>query len=210
MSLPQALASRLRGKRLAIFDFDGTLVDSAPLHARAFAEVLAPLGVAVDYARIAGLRTDAAMRHALAAAGIAVDAARLEALVRAKQARGRALIAEELRALPAAAALLARLRGAVRLALVTSGSRATVRLALGRLGWDDWFDPFVCGDDVREAKPHPEGFRRALALAGVAAAEAIVFEDSPVGFAAAEAAGLAWIDARDLPRLMAQEASLGD
>ena len=59
----------LQGKRLLIFDFDGTVADTSPLHAAAFAQVLAPLGIAVDYPAIAGLKTLDAMRKCLAAGG---------------------------------------------------------------------------------------------------------------------------------------------
>ncbi len=198
------IARMVAGKSLVIFDFDGTLADSSPLHARAFAQVLAPLGVAVDYPRIMGMRTDAAMRQCLAEAGLDPDDDRIAALVAAKQALGRKLIARELRAFAQADALVRALRGQVRLALVSSGSRATVVPAAAQLGYAGWFDPLICGDDVAQAKPDPQGFLMALAQAGVAAHQALVLEDSPAGFAAALAAGIGCVDVSDWdrPRLM--------
>ena len=59
---------RLDGKRLLIFDFDGTLADTSPLHARAFVETLEPLGVPVYYPALAGLKTRDAIEKALRSA----------------------------------------------------------------------------------------------------------------------------------------------
>jgi sugar-phosphatase len=80
--------------------------------------------------------------------------------------------------------------------MATSGSRGTVELALARIGYSDWFSPFVCADDLHHAKPHPEAFLTVLERAGVKPGQALVFEDSHSGFAAAAAAGIACVDAR--------------
>ena len=55
----------LAGKTALIFDFDGTIAETTPLHARAFEETLAPLGVAADYPSIAGLKTQEAIVRCL-------------------------------------------------------------------------------------------------------------------------------------------------
>jgi len=183
---------------LLIFDFDGTLADTTPLHAAAFADVLRPLRVPVDYHAIAGLRTIDAIRHLLASAQVECEDGEVEALVAAKQQAVRGMIRADLRPLPGVDGFLRRARGKWRMALVTSGSRRTVSLALEALGYTDWFAPVVCSEDVDAAKPDPEGFLRALALAASPAREAIVFEDSTAGIAAALAAG---IDAIDVTRV---------
>lgn len=190
---------KLQGKRLLIFDFDGTVADTTPLHAAAFTEVLAPLGVAVDYPRIAGLKTLDAMRQCLNGVGRILDDAELGALVAAKQQRARQMIGEALKPLPGVDELLRWARPRYRLAMVTSGSRGTVDLALEKLGYTGWFDPLVCADDMARAKPDPEGFLQVLRITGVPAEEALVFEDSQAGFKAAEAADLDFVDARQNP-----------
>ena len=182
------------GRRLLIFDFDGTIADTTPLHAAAFEQVLRPLGVAVDYHAIAGLRTSDAITQLLASAGVVRDAAALQALVAAKQSAVRTMIATSLQPLPGADRFLRRAREHRVMALVTSGSRGTVGLALEALGYTGWFLPVVCSEDVTRAKPDPEGFLRALALTGVPAGEAVVFEDSSAGMAAAMAASIDVID----------------
>lgn len=189
----------LQGKRLLIFDFDGTVADTTPLHAAAFTEVLAPLGVAVDYPRIAGLKTLDAMRQCLNGVGRILDDAELAALVAAKQQRARQMIGEALKPLPGVDEFLRWARPRYRLAMVTSGSRGTVNLALEKLGYTGWFDPLVCADDMARAKPDPEGFLQVLRMTGVPVEEALVFEDSQAGFRAAEAADLDFVDARQNP-----------
>lgn len=198
----------LQGKRLLIFDFDGTVADTTPLHAAAFAQVLAPLGVAVDYPSIAGMKTLDAMRQCLNKVGRILDDAELAALVAAKQQRARQMIGEALLPLPGVDEFLRWARQRYRLAMVTSGSRGTVNLALEKLGYTGWFDPLVCADDMARAKPDPEGFLQVLRMTGVLAEEALVFEDSQAGFRAAEAADLDFVDARQNPwQVLGEKAS---
>lgn len=198
------LATALAGKTLLIFDFDGTIADSSPLHEQAFRTVLEPLGVAVDYPRIAGRSTADAIRACFEQAGWPVPvAAELGVLAARKQALGRELIRDRLQPLPAADALLRWARGRFRLALVTSGSRATIELSIERLGYSGWFDPLITADDVATAKPEPEGFLLALRESGVEPAQALIFEDSETGFAAARRSGVDYVDARRLGEMMA-------
>lgn len=197
------LAALLEGRRLLIFDFDGTIADSSPLHEAAFKAVLEPLGVAVDYPRLAGRATRDAVRVSYALSGFAEpDNALVEALTARKQALGRELIAAQLAALPAAAALLDWARRDYPLALVSSGSRATIELSLDRLGMVDWFAPVITADEMTRAKPDPQGFLMALDHAGVEPDQALVFEDAESGFEAARRAGIEWVDARELGRMM--------
>jgi beta-phosphoglucomutase len=189
-------AEVLRGKRLLIFDFDGTVADTTPLHAAAFSQVLAPLDISVDYSCIAGLKTLDAMRQCLNGAGRTLDETSLAALVTAKQQCVRRMIDQALQPLPGVHAFLRWARPRYKLAMVTSGSRGTVGLALEKLGYSGWFNPLICADDVEAAKPAPEGFLVALQLTGVAAGEALVFEDSEAGFQAAAQAGLDYVDVR--------------
>jgi HAD superfamily hydrolase (TIGR01509 family) len=190
------LADALRGKRLLIFDFDGTVADTTPLHAAAFSEVLATLNIEVDYCRIAGLKTLDAMRQCLHEAGRVLDESALTALVIAKQQFVRQMIGHSLQPLPGVDSFLRWARPRYRLAMVTSGSRSTVSLALKQLGYTGWFDPLICADDVQQSKPDPEGFLAVIALTGVSANEALIFEDSVAGFAAANSAKIDYSDVR--------------
>jgi HAD superfamily hydrolase (TIGR01509 family) len=185
-----ALASLLSRKRLLIFDFDGTLVDSSPLHARAFAEVFAPHGVEIDYPRIAGMTTESAVDRVAAEAGLALDEAGRTRLVGAKRRRGLELIEQELAAIPGAPEFVRAAAARFRLALCTSGSRRSVEAALARVGLAGAFDPMITADDVTCGKPDPEAFLLTLERAGAAAGDALIFEDADSGIEAAAAAGI--------------------
>ncbi len=80
----------------------------------------------------------------------------------------------------------------LRLAIASSSSRSWVEPHLTRLGLLERFQLIVCGDDVPpgRTKPHPDIYLKALDLLQIHAEQAIVFEDSPNGVAAANAAGI--------------------
>ena len=198
MTESETLGALLADRKLLIFDFDGTVADTSPLHAAAFEKVLAPLGVRVDYPKVAGMRTADAMQVLLQSQSIRLSASELVALVQEKQRIVRSLIRHGLSPLGGVDDFLRWAKSRYRLSLASSGSRETVALALKALGYEGWFEPVVCGDDVVRAKPAPDAFLQVLAITGMAAHEALVLEDSPVGFAAAEAAGIAWCDAREV------------
>jgi len=93
---------------------------------------------------------------------------------------------------PGVAALLDAAQAAgLRQAITTTTSRSNVDALLGvHLGprWRDRFAVVVCGEDVRDKKPHPEVFHVALEALGLGPLEAVALEDSPGGVAAACAA----------------------
>lgn len=188
----------LRGKRLLIFDFDGTVADTTPLHAEAFHHVLSPQGIAVDYGRIAGLKTKDAIRQCGLEANMQWDEGRIDSLARLKQDHVRRAIGKGLRPLPGVDGFLHTVRGQFKLAMVTSGSRGTIDLSLKMLGYCGFFDPVICAEDVINAKPAPDGFLKCLEATKVESVEALVFEDSQAGFASARAAGIDVMDARRL------------
>ena len=184
------LADLLRRKRLLIFDFDGTIVDSSPLHARAFNEAFAAEGVAVDYSTIAGLTTDAAIDKVAAGAGLQLDAARRSFLIADKRSRALRLIEAELKPIDGSLEFLRRAAALYPMALCTSGSRPTIEVALRQMGLSGTFDPVITAGDVTRGKPDPEGFLKAAAERGISPADALVFEDAASGLAAARAAGM--------------------
>ena len=187
------LAAQLAGKALLIFDLDGTLADSTPIHARAFREAFAPLDVVPDYATIAGMTTDAAVEKVLADAGVAVSAERRKALVDDKRSRSLTLLGSELVAIDGSVEFVRRAHRRYRLALCSSGSRPAVERSVALLGLAGLFDPVVTAGDIARGKPDPEGFLKVLDKTGVAPADALVFEDADSGLEAARQAGIAVI-----------------
>jgi len=187
---------RLQGKQLLIFDFDGTVADTSPLHARAFNKVLEPYGITVDYSSIAGLSTRDALRLIFANSARILSDTVVDSLVSAKQRTVRAMIGRELVPLPGVDSFLRAVRTHFVLAMASSGSSLTVGLALEKLGYCGLFNPLLCADDVKCAKPDPEIFRKILDLTKIPAAAAMVFEDSDAGLTAANLAGIDSYDVR--------------
>ena len=174
-----------------LFDFDGTLVDSGPLHAEAFYDVLRQERPALlssfSYEPLKGLLTSDAFRRL----GI-VDETEVRRLSVEKQTRYRDFVNDgRLSALPGARELLRESASeGHRLFLVTSGSGPTVRAALTALDFLDVFEGIVSADDVKMGKPSPDPFLLCLQRHGLAKLESIVFEDAESGVIAARAANL--------------------
>ncbi len=192
----------MSGLAAAIFDVDGTLVDSERDGHRvafnlAFEEFDLPYRWDVEeYGEL--LRITGGQRridHYLADQG--VDEEERNRLAPALHARKTEILNElveqgRVEVRPGAARLLDELAQAdVSLAVATTGSRGWVERLLKRLLPDVSFGVIVTGDDVSERKPDPEAFTIALERLGKPAEEVVVVEDSDNGVEAAVAAGLA-------------------
>ena len=182
------LAELLSRKRLLIFDLDGTLVDSSPLHARAFQETFARHGVSVDYNSIAGMTTAAAVDKLTA--GLALDEGERSRLVGEKRDRALRMLETELSPIEGAVDFVRAARSRFALALCTSASRRGAETSLARVGLEGCFDPVITAEDVTRGKPDPEPFLKALSVRSAEPSEALVFEDADSGLAAAAAAGI--------------------
>lgn len=172
-----------------LFDLDGTLIDSDPIHVAVFIDFLAGYGVpmgAEEYERRLHGRLNADIF-----AEILPDEDPHE-MSAAKEAeyRRRLDLMDQPPAIPGAAALIdrARARG-WKLAVVTNAPRENAPAALAAVGLADRFDTIVTADDVPRGKPHPDPYLLAMRRLGVPPEACIVFEDSPSGLAAARAAG---------------------
>ena len=176
--------------RALLFDFDGLLLDTEGPSYRAWAEVYErhghelPLGTwAAAIGTIDGFDP---VRH-LDGLGVTLD----EAAQEARRRRDLDLCdLEELR--PGVAELLAEAdRRGLRTAIVSSSDEGWIARHLDRHDLLDRFDAIVCANgDAARAKPRPALYLEALERVGVRAEEAVAFEDSPNGAAAAKAAGI--------------------
>ncbi len=175
---------------LVIFDLDGVLVDSEWLLATVWStmlqdhNILIPPDVLIE--RFAG-KTDGSMADVIARETGTIPASAMLDFVRDA---ARAALSSELKPVPGAAELLAALPYASCVCSNSASDRVrrslTVTDLIGR--FDD--ARLFSADQVARAKPHPDLHLHALSETGVAAADAVVIEDSPTGI---EAAGLAGI-----------------
>jgi HAD superfamily hydrolase (TIGR01549 family) len=168
-----------------LFDWDGTLVNTAEASYRCYEKLFGSYGIAFD--RDAFRRTYSPNWHlTYSALGLAED--------RWAEADARWLehyCEEEVVLIEGARDALLRVRRAgLRAGIVTSGDRVRVGRELDDLGVASLFEVVVCAEDVVYRKPHPEALLLALDKLGVGAAEAVYVGDSPEDVQMARAAGV--------------------
>jgi pyrophosphatase PpaX len=174
----------------ALFDLDGTLLDSVELILASYRHALAHHGLPPqpDEVVLAGLGIplEAQFRRWVDAPAL------VDALIDTYRAHNFAMHDAMARAYPGVADVVRELRAlGTKLAVVTSKRREGTRRGLALLGLEAEFDVLVCSDDVRRAKPDPEPVLRALAdLGGVAPERAAFVGDSTHDMLAGRAAGV--------------------
>ena len=180
-----------------VFDFDGVLVDSEPLHLRAYQEVLEPFGLSLPrekyYASYLGY-DDAGVFTAVAAArDWPLDAGKLDALIEEKSRVFDALVAEWATAMSCIRARPNAWRGSPRTG--RSGSPLAPRALRSRpcsrsRGLDRYFQFIVAAGETPAGKPAPDPYRKAAALHRHPPEACVAIEDSRWGIESAKAAGL--------------------
>lgn len=175
------------------FDFDGTLVDSEPIHFAAWQQTLASWDqqlVLNDYLNLySGTSTQATAAHLIQSFHLPLQADELAAI---KTRRFLSLLPITMpTANPGAEAVLHQMQTlSLRCALVTGSRQQEIQPVLECFGWARYFDVIVTRDDVIQAKPSPEPYLKALSLLNVEAEQAVAVEDSPTGIRSARDAGL--------------------
>jgi beta-phosphoglucomutase len=181
-----------------LFDLDGTLVDTMPIHGRAYSDIFDALGYRFslgDYLAHVGPPARIAVREFAKAAGFKEVTDELVKRIHAdKKKRFGEILAREAPAVLPAAALLTRHRGEKAMALVSSGNRDGVQAILSRMGWGDMFDIVISGDDVEHGKPHHEPYSAGAKALGVPPSRCVAFEDTQAGLSSALGAGMYAVD----------------
>lgn len=178
--------------RAVLWDMDGTLLDSADYHWRAWRETLAVEGFELTrelFAESFGRRNDATLR---AYFGEEFPLSEVERIGAIKEARYRDMVRTcGVELLPGVGRWLARLKeDGWRQALASSASLLNVETILAGLNIADFFDAIVSAEDVQTGKPDPEVFLVAAVRVSARPSRCVVIEDAPAGIEGARLAGM--------------------
>jgi HAD superfamily hydrolase (TIGR01509 family) len=180
-----------------LFDFDGVLVDSEPVHLEAFRDVVRPLGITItdeDYAEhYLGLDDFGAFREMLSRAKHTVSGERLRQLVEQKNPAFMKRFASQVRVFDGAVDIVRRRAKLGPVAIVSGALRNEVDFGLEKMGVTDDVALIVAAEACKACKPDPEGYllaMRSLKARGTVPARVVVVEDSIAGVQAGKAAGL--------------------
>ena len=173
-----------------LFDCDGTIADSMPLHYIAWKKALAEWNCTFDerlFYSWGGTPVAEIVSMLNERQGLAMP---VEAVSSRKEKLYMELL-PQLKAIPEVVEHIEAQHGRIPFAVVSGSTRDSVTATLASLQLLDKFDTLVCAGDYRKSKPDPEAFLLGAAKLGVAPAACLVFEDTDMGIQAATAAGMA-------------------
>jgi len=173
-----------------LFDFDGVLADSEPLHYRCWKEILSPYGISLEWDVYAENYIGTSDRLMLAqfceSASPPVEVQTLIDQYPRKRDLFREMILHTMPFFEGCREFLETL-GDYRLAVVSSSGRLEIEPPLKQAGLRGYFQTLVCGGDVRQHKPAPDPYL--LAAERLESRCPLVIEDSDAGVESARAAG---------------------
>ncbi|MFN0068801.1 MAG: HAD family hydrolase [Limisphaerales bacterium] len=182
-----------------IFDFDGTLADTMPLHWRAWQAVTQRHGIRFteeEFYSYGGVPSRKILARLSAEQGLALDPV---AVSKEKEQAYLDLIGH-IQPVPEVVAVAMEFRNRLPMAVATGGTRDVVGLGLERLGIRPWFGALVSSEDVVHHKPAPDTFLVAASRLGVAPSLCRAYEDTDLGLEAIRAAGMEAVDVRAMRR----------
>jgi HAD superfamily hydrolase (TIGR01509 family) len=175
--------------RAYLFDCDGTIVDSMPLHYIAWKAALGEWGCKLDeklFYSWGGKPTDVIVSTLNQLQGLKMP---VEAVAHHKEELYFELL-PQLKAIPEVIEHIDAQQGRIPFAVVSGGRHSSVTRSLTTVGLLDKFETIVGADDYTHGKPAPDCFLLAAKRLGVAPADCLVFEDTDLGIQAATAAGM--------------------
>jgi HAD superfamily hydrolase (TIGR01509 family) len=175
-----------------IFDMDGVLVDSEPIHERAEMEICREFGMEVskkEWDNFRGKKLEDIFSYASKKYGTGNEP--IEEMIERKIARYLSLALREMELIDGAAEFLQKLKESKKYlyALTTSGRKIQQDQILSKFNLENFFPIMVTADDVKHGKPHPEPYLTTARLLGEAPADCLVIEDSDNGILSTRAAG---------------------
>jgi len=184
-----------------IFDFDGVIVDTEPLHFQAFQQLLEPVGLGFTWEEYVktymGFDDRDAFLEAFKGTDRGLTTVELAELIDRKALLFQEIIRGGISPYPGVVTLIHKIhRARLPLAISSGALRSDIDPILQTLGIQDCFDIIVTADDVARSKPDPECYRLALARLNqfhsldIPSHQVLAIEDTPAGIAAAKGAGL--------------------
>jgi HAD superfamily hydrolase (TIGR01509 family) len=175
-----------------LFDCDGTIADSMPLHYVAWSTALGEWRCPFPEDRFyawGGMPIREIIEELNREHGLTMP---VSELAKRKEALYYDSL-HQLKAVPEVVEHIEARHGHIPFAVVSGSTRESVEASLRALGLLERFDTLVCAGDYRMSKPHPEPFLLAAERLEVAPEKCLVFEDTQMGIDAAAAAGMAWV-----------------
>jgi HAD superfamily hydrolase (TIGR01509 family) len=173
-----------------LFDCDGTLADTMPLHYRAWRSTLDPLGAEYPeelFYEWGGTPTRRIVAQLNERNGLSMP---VEATARHKEEAFLALL-DEAKAIEGVMGYAReRIAAGQRVAVVTGGTRRVTERIMQAIGAANLFTTLVTSEDVAQGKPAPDCYLEAARRLGATPPSCLVFEDTRIGLAAAAAAGM--------------------
>lgn len=179
-----------------IFDCDGTLTDSMPLHYIAWRDTMAIHGIEFTESRfyqMGGMPTEKIIEVLGKEQNVKVN----PHVAGPEKEQAFVDLIDRLQPIPEVLHVAATHRGRCALSVASGGIRPVIDHQLTIIGAIDWFPVVVTSEDTTLHKPEPDVFLLAAQKMNVAPKDCLVFEDSPLGLEAARRAGMDCIDVRD-------------
>lgn len=187
--------------KAVVFDFDGIIVDTEPLHYRAFQKVLEPLDAGFSWpeytSKYMGFDDRDAFREAFRVSAIPFTDEKLSEIISLKASLFHAVASEGVSTYPGVIELIKSISGSIPLAICSGALRSDIEPVLQMLSISDTFDCVVTAEDVLASKPDPASYMLAIKKlqlifpqSGITPSGSVAIEDTPAGISSAKGAGL--------------------
>jgi putative hydrolase of the HAD superfamily len=175
-----------------IFDLDGVIVDSEPLHFEAHQKALKEFGMEISLKEYLafGVATGDGFLYEKISEKYPEKILSVADIRRRKKYIYKELSKDKLQLREGVADLLDKLSGNFVLTLASSGEKEIVEFVLDKFGLQNYFEIVISGNDVEKVKPNPDIYLKNVEKLGLDKKECIAIEDSQTGLRAAKAAGL--------------------